>query len=407
MTKRILLYSDCDFFAGCENMMAVIMNNSDKLKDLKVEFTYRYSRTYETGLSSRLKSREGVHALNLLNLSGFFIGENSFIRRNLRRVMHIVRVLCLPFIFFDNIIKQYNFLKQKKVDVLFLNNGGYPGALSTRTIAIVGRFVGIKKIYMVVNNTAIPYRSIFRFLGYPLDKMVVKCVDMFITGSDNAGKALNEVLGIKKEQRKVIYNCIETKRFNEYIKENREFDPNNEKIIFTNIGLLEKRKGQIVLLNAVQHLLTLRPELRGKLHFNIEGEGREKQTLIDYITANKLQDVVSLLGSTANIGAVYNTCDVFVLPSISNEDLPNVISEAMMFSKPIIACEMAGVPHQVEDGINGYLVKPGCKIELVEAIESCFDNMTSLKQMGENSKNTFLEKFSVEAALVNYQKLFS
>jgi glycosyltransferase involved in cell wall biosynthesis len=252
-------------------MMAVIMNNSDKLKDLKVEFAYRYSRTYEAGLSSRLNSQEGVYALNLLNLSGFFTGENGFIRHNLRRVMHIVRFLCIPFIFFDNIIKQYNFLKQNKIDILFLNNGGYPGALSTRTIAIVGRFVGIKKIYMVVNNTAIPYRSIFRRLGYPLDKIVIKCVDTFITGSDNAGKALNEVLGIKKEQRKVIYNCIETKRFNEYIKENREFDPNNEKIIFTNIGLLEKRKGQIVLLNAIQHLLTLRPELRNKLHINIEG----------------------------------------------------------------------------------------------------------------------------------------
>jgi len=387
--------------------MAVIMNNRDKLKGLKVEFAYRYSKTYEAGLSPRVNSLEGIHALDLLNLSGFFMGETRFLQRNLRRVMHIIRFLFLPFIFLDNIIRQYSFLKQKKIDVLFLNNGGYPGALSTRTIAIVGRLVGINKIYMVVNNTAIPYRSIFRRLGYPLDKIVIKCVDIFITGSDNAGKALNEVLGIKKEQRKVIYNCIETKRFSEYIKGNREFDINNEKIIFTNIGLLEKRKGQIVLLNAIQHLLNFRPELRSKLYFNIEGEGREKQTLTDYIETNKLQDVVSLLGSTANIGAVYNTCDVFVLPSISNEDLPNVISEAMMFSKPIIACEMAGVPHQVEDEINGYLVKPGCKIELVEAIESCFDNMTSLKQMGENSKNTFLEKFSVEAALVNYQKLFS
>lgn len=407
MTKQVLLYSDCDFFAGCENMMAVLMNNRDAFEDLNVEFAYRYSKDYMLGLNQRVNSTKGIHKLNLINLSGYYRGRNDFFRSNLRRLMYIIRFLLLPFIFLLNMYKQYMFLKDKNIDVLFLNNGGYPGALSTRTFAIVGRFVGVKKIYMVVNNTAIPYHSIARCIGYPLDKLVVRCVNIFITGSKKAGAALEGVLGVNEDKRKTIYNCIETKRFDKYLDSDIKNSINHEKIIFTNIGLLEKRKGQIILLNAIQYLLSIRPEIRDKIHFNIEGEGPEKQSLQDYIKLNSLEGVVSLLGATKNIGEVYSSCDVFILPSISNEDLPNVISEAMMFSKPIIASEMAGVPHQVENGLNGFLVKPGCKIELVEAIVSCVDNIESLKIMGQNSKNIFLEKFSVEAALVNYQKLFS
>ena len=403
MATRVLLYSDCDFFAGCENMMAVIMNSRENFGDLNIEFAYRHSQLYQNGLKSRIDSLEGFYPLNLINFSGYFIGKNDFARKNMRRFIHILRFLLIPIIFIQNALVLYFFVKQKKIDVLFLNNGGYPGALSTRILALVGKLIGVKKIYMVVNNTALPYESILRRLSFFFDRMVTKSVDIFITGSENAGKALQKVLSVNRDRRIVIYNCIETSRFQSYLASKKK---SNDKLIFTNIGLLEKRKGQIVLLNAIDSLITRRPELRTRFHINIEGEGREYHLLNDFIVNNHLEDLVTLLGNSRDIGEVYSLCDVFVLPSISNEDLPNVISEAMLFSKPIIASDLAGIPHQVIDGENGYLVSPGNIVELERAIEKCLDNRGLLEAMGKRSKEIFLEKFSVETALINYKKLF-
>ena len=53
MTK-VILYSDCAFFAGCENMMTVLMNSDDFRNKYSPTFYYRKSRSYEHGLKKRI-----------------------------------------------------------------------------------------------------------------------------------------------------------------------------------------------------------------------------------------------------------------------------------------------------------------------------------------------------------------
>ncbi len=402
MTKNVQLYSDCDFFAGCENMISVIMNNRDKFTEADIHFFYRQNKLYTSGLASRLSSSENVHPLKLLNLSGFFLGNNDPVRKNLRRIMHLIRLLLLPLIIVQNFYVLYRHFRATRPDVLLLNNGGYPGAMSTRIAAVVANFVGVNSICMVVNNTAIPYTSFFRRIGLKFDQKVAQSVDLFITGSEPAGLALEQVLGVRGHQRRVFHNCIERKRFEALL----DHKPKNDKVVFANIALLERRKGHIVLFQAVLNLIRRRPELRDSFLINVDGVGREQETLYHFIQEHNLGDIIVFLGATANIGTVYRDCDVFVLPSISNEDLPNVISEALLFGKPVIASKIAGIPHQVIDGLNGYLVEPGSVEQLSFAIENCIDNREHLEFMGAKSKEIFEEKFSVEAALANYIEIF-
>jgi len=42
-----------------------------------------------------------------------------------------------------------------------------------------------------------------------------------------------------------------------------------------------------------------------------------------------------------------NASDCITLPSIRDEDLPNVILEAMYLGKPIIASNLAGIPRKL------------------------------------------------------------
>ena len=85
-------------------------------------------------------------------------------------------------------------------DVLHINNGGYPAALSARAAAIAGRLAGVDKIIMVVNNMAVDYHRLSRRFDYPFDRLVVRSVDRFITGSEAASRRLSAVLWLRSKR---------------------------------------------------------------------------------------------------------------------------------------------------------------------------------------------------------------
>ena len=43
MTKKIHFHSDCSFFAGCENMLAVLFNSQKLHQEYEVSFSFAYS----------------------------------------------------------------------------------------------------------------------------------------------------------------------------------------------------------------------------------------------------------------------------------------------------------------------------------------------------------------------------
>ncbi|MEM1903069.1 MAG: glycosyltransferase family 4 protein [Pyrobaculum sp.] len=71
--------------------------------------------------------------------------------------------------------------------------------------------------------------------------------------------------------------------------------------------------------------------------------------------------------------ALYAALDFFVLPSLE-EGFGMVITEAMASGKPIIGSKVGGIPMQVVEGWNGFLVEPGDYRQLAEKILYLADN---------------------------------
>jgi glycosyltransferase involved in cell wall biosynthesis len=63
----------------------------------------------------------------------------------------------------------------------------------------------------------------------------------------------------------------------------------------------------------------------------------------------------------------YSACDVFALPT-AYEGTSQAIFEAMAQGKPVVATRTGGIPYQIEDGREGYLVKHGDLDALVEKL---------------------------------------
>ena len=71
LRPHIHYYSDCPFFAGCENMLANFLNSRDFNQSFKISFSYRASGAYEEGLQKRVQGPIEKYPLSLLDYAQF------------------------------------------------------------------------------------------------------------------------------------------------------------------------------------------------------------------------------------------------------------------------------------------------------------------------------------------------
>lgn len=79
------------------------------------------------------------------------------------------------------------------------------------------------------------------------------------------------------------------------------------------------------------------------------------------------------IGDAATIVGIYNACDVFVLPSLS-ENLPNTIMEAMACGVPCLGFDVGGIPEEIDHRINGYVAKTRDSEDLARGLSWILDN---------------------------------
>jgi glycosyltransferase involved in cell wall biosynthesis len=300
-------------------------------------------------------------------------------------------------------------LKKIKPDVLHINNGGYPAAQSALAAAIAGKISGVPKVLMVVNNMAIDYKHYSRWIDYPLDQIVVACVNVFITGSTQAAHKLKSVLRLPPEQVKTIHNGIDLRPQTCSINKTRQrlglSDFNGT--IFGVVALLIERKGHQVLLEAVSGLVNSYLLDENLFKIVIEGHGPLRKKLVDYVINNQLEKYVMFVGDELNITDFISAIDVLILPSVKDEDLPNVISEAMALGKPVISTKIAGIPEQIIHGKTGLLVDPGNTTQLALAIRQLTINSAMRNMFALNSVNRFNSHFSSQMAISRYSELYA
>jgi len=408
MKPHILYYSDCTFFAGCENMIANFLQDPTLKKEFVLSFAYRYTQKYEQGLQQRVLSDDyGKYPLKLIIpiLYKKSESQNQTIVYLHLKLFSLFIILCKYYSIALNTYILFKFLKRQNIDILHINNGGFPAAFSCYSAVIAGKLCGIKNIVYVVNNIAQDYSSPMRWLDYPLDQFVKYYVLKFITGSKFAGSKLKEILMLPKDKLIIIPNGIKPR---EVTLEKDLFVqtyqiPKNRTLISV-IANLEKRKGHIYLLEAIKKLCDEIPNRMPIIIF--EGDGPENKFLSNYIADNNLEQWVVMYNYIPNIFNLINASDIIILPSIDNEDFPNVVIEGMSLGKPVIGTNIAGIPEQIVHNKTGLVVQPKSAMELETAIKYFVNNPSIIKKFSRNSIIRFNQKFSVEISLSKYKDLY-
>lgn len=99
------------------------------------------------------------------------------------------------------------------------------------------------------------------------------------------------------------------------------------------------------------------------------------------------------------------TANLFLLPSYT-EAMPMSILEAMGYGLPIIASNVGGIPQLVEDGKNGFMVKPGDIDGFATAILNIIKNDDLNYEMGKSSLEKADEKYSLEGHIEKIKVLY-
>jgi glycosyltransferase involved in cell wall biosynthesis len=164
------------------------------------------------------------------------------------------------------------------------------------------------------------------------------------------------------------------------------------------VGRLAKGKGHGVLLDAVEAL----DEFEGSVC--IVGDGPLYDSLVKDVDDRGLSDQVFLTGFREDVPRVLAASDVLVLPSF-REGTPRVITEAMASGLPVVATDIAGIPEQVVDGENGYLIPTGDSEALADRLKRLLADAELREWLGARGTER-ADRFSVETMINELDGLY-
>jgi glycosyltransferase involved in cell wall biosynthesis len=204
------------------------------------------------------------------------------------------------------------------------------------------------------------------------ERRVAPMTDRIITNADAiAEDYLQRGIG-QPGQYTTVYSGIDVEKF---AIADPATDLPGEGLRITMVGRLVEGKGLGVLLDAVDALDCK------KITVCVVGDGPEREPFETEVRRRGLGDVVYTLGYREDIDRILAATDVFVLPSF-REGTPRVITEAMASGLPVVATNIAGIPEQVTDSENGYVVPTGDPDAIADRLGRLLDDTALREQFG-------------------------
>jgi glycosyltransferase involved in cell wall biosynthesis len=255
-------------------------------------------------------------------------------------------------------------------DILHVNGlVGIIKAIKNRTVPIVIRFPG---------PPSIRYRSL------------IKQFDAVVANGD-------AFLQIKNDFRDDVYDIppgIDAEKFklmNSNIRNEYSIDDSDKIILF--VGRFAPLKNLPFLIEACKEIFKQREDVK----LMLVGEGPLEKRIKKLVKNYKLQNSVIFTGRIDNdeLAKYYSAANIFVMPSVY-DNFPNAVLEAMACELPVVATNVGGIPMQVEQGENGFLIESGNVQQFKYSILTLSDDEYLAKEMGKRNRIKVKEKYNWE-----------
>lgn len=196
-------------------------------------------------------------------------------------------------------------------------------------------------------------------------------------------------------------------------------DAARDEAAYSHLGIPERRAGQLTCMFLANHtpnkglpvLLAAFSQLQCPYLLIVGGEKRAE---IDYSAALRpgrpdQRIVVTGRLSDSEVNALFRRSDLFVFPTLA-DTFPLSILEAMSHGLPVLASNVGGIPHQLDERC-GRLVTPGSVDELVATVTEFARTPAMLVAMGRHARARVAADFTWERAAslahLEYQRVLA
>lgn len=249
--------------------------------------------------------------------------------------------------------------------------------------------VQAKKKYTWIHND-------FTTTNYQINdlKVYLNKIDLFFCVSNKLKEEFEQICPQYVDKTIVAKNIIPIKRIQQLGNEFYPLEYPKNKFIILTVGRIEKRKGYDIAVAVADELKKSGYEFE----WYIIGDGTEKNKIEKMITKKKLTDCIHLLGVKGNPYPYFKNCDLYVQTS-RHEGYVTTVTEAKIFSRPIICTNVSGANEQIFSGYTGDVVEVSAeKIEnkikyLIENNEKRKMYTENLQKEGVNEDNDWFQRY--------------
>jgi glycosyltransferase involved in cell wall biosynthesis len=303
----------------------------------------------------------------------------------------------------------------RELDIDILNWHGYH-YLSAAWLPLVKRRLKIPCVLTVIGFPGVTWHYpvkaidyISRVYAYSLGKIILKSADRVIIDSPHNAIGASK-LGLPAEKLEYIPWGVDTELFRPMPERRRETRASlgfkEDDFVVGYCGRLSPVKG----IDALLETMKLLSEYSDKVRLLVIGGGGEGLGGDTYEKKARalLGDRVVMTGwvKPEQVPVYWQAADVAVQPSLA-EGGPLGTMESAACGLPVVASRTGGLQDMVDDGVTGFLIKPGDAGELGQKIKIFMENPNLRKEMGTASRNYIIKNFGWDEITEKYVKLYA
>lgn len=249
--------------------------------------------------------------------------------------------------------------KEKKPDIVHTHSSkaGILGRLAARSAGVP---IIIHSIHGFGFN---PYQKFYvRWLFVFLEKIIAPFTTTLIAvAQSNIDEGIKLGIG-EREQYVLIRSGVDIQKIRERANQagrealRRELGIEFHQKMILSIGPFKFQKDPVAFVEIAAHVRKQIPEAV----FVWSGDGELRPQVEKRMEELGIKGGVKILGWRRDIPELLAACDIFVLTSLW-EGLPRSGVEALIAGKPVVAFAVDGVPEIIQEGKNGFILKPGDK----------------------------------------------